>query len=73
MNVQPAILPPLDPGFIPAVLWNRAYRARCGADPGAHALAIAIERTDGTLSRFDTIVLSHNGANLPLNRVHHRR
>ena len=73
MNVQPAIVPPLDPGFVPAVLWNRAYRAKCGADPGAHALAVAVERTDGTVSRFDTIVLPHTGANIPLNKKYVER
>ena len=73
MKVQAAILPPLDPGFMPAVLWNRAYRARCGADAGAHPLAIAVERTDGTVSRFDTIVLPHTGANIPLNRKYVER
>ncbi|MEO7319109.1 MAG: ROK family protein [Chthoniobacteraceae bacterium] len=73
MNVQPAIIPPLDPGFVPAVLWNRGYRARCGAEPGAHPIAIAVERTDSTMSRFDTLVLPHIGANIPLNRKYVER
>ena len=73
MNVQPAVIPPLDPGFVPAVLWNRAYRARCGTEPGAHAIAIALERTDGTVSRFDTLVLPHTGANIPLNHKYVER
>ena len=73
MNVSPSIIPPLDPSFVPAVLWNRAYRTKCGADAGAHALAIAVERTDGTVSRFDTIVLPHTGANIPLNRKYVER
>ena len=73
MNVSPAILPPLDPGFVPAVLWNRAYRARCGAEPGAHPIAVAVERTDGTVSRFDTLVLPHTGAHIPLNEKYVER
>ena len=73
MNVPPSLLPPLDPGFVPAVLWNRAYRAKCGADPGAHPLAIALERTDGTVSRFDTIVLPHDGAHIRLNQKYVER
>ena len=73
MNVRPAIVAPLDPGFVPAVLWNREFRAQCGREPGAHALAIAVERTDGTVSRFDTIVLPHTGANVPLNRKYVER
>ncbi len=67
MHVRPAITPPLDPAFIPAALWNRSYRERCAGDPGAHPLAIALERTDGTVSRFDTRVLPHSGENVALN------
>jgi predicted NBD/HSP70 family sugar kinase len=67
MKVQPAHSPILDPGFVPAVLWNRAYQERCAADAGSHALGIALERPDGTVSRFDTRVLPHHGANIPLN------
>jgi predicted NBD/HSP70 family sugar kinase len=67
MNFCPAVPPPLDSGFVPAVLWNRAYRQRCDAEPGARPFAIALERTDGTISRYDTRVLPHTGANLPLN------
>ena len=67
MHVRPAITPPLDPDFIPAELWNRAYRERCAGDPGSHPLAIALERTDGTVSRFDTSVLPHAGENVALN------
>jgi len=57
MHLASTIVPPLDPGFVPAELWNRAYRARCENHPGGHALAIALERADGTISRFDTKVL----------------
>ena len=67
MNIQPALTPPLDPGFVPAVLWNRAYRARCRADTGAHPFSIALERTDGTVSRHATRVLPHTGENIALN------
>jgi len=73
MDAHPSISPPLDPGFVPAELWNRAYRARCGSDAGAQALAIALERTDGTVSRFDTRVLPHTGGNVTLNRTYVER
>ena len=71
--VHPSISPPLDPGYLPAALWNAAYRQRCAADPGAHPFALAIERTDGTVSRCDTRVLPHSGANVPLNRKYVER
>lgn len=67
MKVQPAFKPTLDPGFLPAVLWNRAYRKRCESDPKAHPFSIALERADGTVSRFDTRVLSHADENISLN------
>jgi predicted NBD/HSP70 family sugar kinase len=67
MKVQPAHRPFLDPGFVPAVLWNRAYRQRCATRPGAHPLGIALERADGTVSRFDTHVMPHHGDNVALN------
>ena len=73
MHVRPAITPPLDPGFLPAELWNRAYRARCESTAGTHPLAIALERTDGTVSRFDTRVLPHEGENVALNRKYVER
>ncbi len=67
MQLSPAFVPPLDPGFLPASLWNRAYQERCAADSGAHPLSIALERADGTVSRYDSRVLPHEGANIPLN------
>src|SRR4030042_1676891 len=54
--VRPKIVPPLHPEFIPAVLWNRAYRDAAAADGGSVPLAIGLERADGSISRFQTIV-----------------
>ena len=36
----------LDPAFVPASLWNRAYRTRV-AETGGRPLAIVLERSDG--------------------------
>jgi predicted NBD/HSP70 family sugar kinase len=68
ISPQPSLRPPLDPDYMPAALWNRSYRQRCLAEPGAHPLAIAVERADGTVSRLDVTVLPHTGANLALNK-----
>jgi predicted NBD/HSP70 family sugar kinase len=65
LNFSSAIIPSLDPGVVPAVLWNRAYRRLCASAP--EPLAIALERPDGTVSRFDTGILPHSGANCALN------
>ncbi len=67
MKVQPACPPILDPGFVPAVLWNRAYQERCDRDPAARPFGIALERNDGTVSRFDTRVLPPTAENAALN------
>src|SRR5271169_5078224 len=62
------VRPPLDPGFLPAALWNRAYRALVDTDPGARTLTIALERPGGGASRFQSRVLSagHPSAALTL-------
>ena len=63
LKVHPLIQSPLDPGVCHAVLWNRAYRELGATVP----LAIALERPDGTVSRFDFATLPHCEANAALN------
>ncbi len=58
--------PPLDPDFVPAALWNRAYRAAVNQAGGA-PLAIALERGRGSVSVYRTAVLPNQGANLESN------
>ena len=53
--VQPSISPRFDPGFCPAVLSNRAFRGL--AQSAGFPVALALERADGSVSRFDTVVL----------------
>lgn len=50
MRVSPKVTPVLDPGFVPAVLWNRAYEAAVAADPGARAIGLALTQPDGITS-----------------------
>lgn len=52
--VAPAIAPVLDPDFRPAVLANRAFRKAASRKPVD--VRIALERADGGVSRFDTVV-----------------
>jgi predicted NBD/HSP70 family sugar kinase len=63
LNTRPLILPPLDPAISHAVLWNRAYRDLGATIP----LAVALERPDGTISRFEFATLPHNASNTALN------
>jgi predicted NBD/HSP70 family sugar kinase len=54
----PNLVPPLDPDFRPASLANRAFRQKTMA--GGLPLVIGLERNDGELSRFETVVLPEN-------------
>ena len=66
-TTKPALPPPLDAGFLPAALWNRAFRWRCSIEPESKPLSIALERGDATVSRFDTRILPHVGDHVPRN------
>lgn len=67
-RVAPPTRPPLDPDFRPAVLANRAFRQEVAESDAGEALALVLEREDGVISRFDTVVFSEShpraGANL---------
>jgi predicted NBD/HSP70 family sugar kinase len=67
LAVDPKHRPVLDPDFVPAELWNRAYEAWVDVDPGSVPLVIAITRPDGTVFRHATRVLRHEGENISLN------
>jgi len=58
--------PVLDPQFVPASLWNRAYRALTDAR-GGQPLALALERGDGSISVFRTSILPQDPAHARLN------
>ena len=64
--IQPAIQPPLDENFRPAVLANRALQEKTASDNTP--LVIGLERSDGEMSRFETRVYPEGhpdeGANL---------
>lgn len=53
---HPAIQAPLDPGFLPAVLFNRHYVETVRASGQAVPLVLGLEREGGLVSRFETVV-----------------
>jgi predicted NBD/HSP70 family sugar kinase len=55
--VAPRVVPVLDPGFRPAVLAVRAFRALVDATADAVPIRIALEQADGSVFRFDCRVL----------------
>jgi predicted NBD/HSP70 family sugar kinase len=59
---KPAVSPELHPGFVPAVLWDRAFRQAAVPPAGAVPLVIGLERADGSLSRFETTVFPRSHA-----------
>jgi predicted NBD/HSP70 family sugar kinase len=66
--IEPAIVPPLDTGFRPAVLANRTFRQEVEAAGGGVLLVFGLERANGAVSRFETRVFPDGhpraGANL---------
>ncbi|HRG56746.1 MAG TPA: ROK family protein, partial [Lacunisphaera sp.] len=58
LPVAPRFRPALDPDFLPAVLWNRAYRDLVARDPAARPFALALVRADGSASVHHDRVLS---------------
>ncbi|MCD4687543.1 MAG: ROK family protein, partial [Anaerolineae bacterium] len=56
--MQPSIAPALDPGFRPPVLANRAFRQAVTESGGGEPLVIGVERTNGSLSRFETTIFA---------------
>jgi hypothetical protein len=67
LSITPRFRPPLDPDFVAASLWNRAYRDAVKASGAGDPLAVALERSDGSVSVFRTATLPHRGANIALN------
>lgn len=69
IEVTVARKPVLDPDFIPALLWNRAYRAHVERTPDSIPLAIALQRPDGTCFVHRTTILPHLNSNVAINRT----
>jgi predicted NBD/HSP70 family sugar kinase len=73
IQIFPKIKPPLDPGFVPASLWCRTYRTKVAESGQGKPLAIALARTDGSVSVFRTTVFPHEGAFVAANEVYVER
>lgn len=62
MSHSPKSAPPLDPGFAPAVLFNRHYVAAAQQSGRAVPLVLGLERENGLVSRYETLVLPETTA-----------
>ncbi len=67
------ITPPLDPAFLPAIVWRRDYEAAVAATDGTANVVIALGRPDGTVFRQEIRVLPHSGDNVWLNQKYIER
>lgn len=63
---RPAVVPPLDPNFCAAALANRALR-EMAREAGPAPLRFALERSDGSVSVYETIALPDNHPDAALN------
>jgi len=72
IQVSPAIVAPLDPQFLPAALFTRRYRELVQS-LGSVPLNLALERSDGSVSRFDTLVVPPSVGHLETTLFHIER
>jgi len=67
IKVKPRTVPAIDQGFVPAVLWNRAFKEEVEKSGGAVRIAVTLERPNGTVSRMDTAVFPHDAEHRAVN------
>ncbi len=60
--------PEVDPQFLPAALWNRAYAGAVRGSRGGVPLGLALKRQDGTVFVHETRILPETAAHAALNR-----
>src|SRR5262252_7631 len=72
IEVSPAVVAELDPGFVPAALFNRKYRELVSARGGV-PLKLALERGDGSTSTYCTSVLPPELGHWPATLVYVER
>jgi len=58
---NPVVRPPLDEQFYPIILFNREYIKRVNASGNGEPLIIALERSDGLVSAYETVVFGADG------------
>lgn len=63
LEVNPSIVAPLDPGFLPASLFTRKYR-ELAENSKSVPLRLALERGDGSISAFSASVMPPSAGHL---------
>ncbi len=71
--VPPPTVPPLDPDFRPPVLAHRKFAAAVNESRTAVPLTLALERADGSVSRFETRVFDEDHQAADANKYYAER
>jgi predicted NBD/HSP70 family sugar kinase len=71
--VDPRFVPPLDPGFRPAVLANRAFVEAVAQSGAGVPLVLGLERLNGEVSRYETAVFDADHADAGQNLAYAER
>ena len=72
ITVRPAMVAPLDRGFLPASLFTREY-LKLAANLGGLPLHLAVERGDGSISAYQTKVIPPEKGHLEATLLHVER
>src|SRR5579872_272003 len=73
IEIHPEFRPVLDPEFVPAALWNRAYRRRVESSGGGERIAFVLRRADDSVFVHRTSILPHTGDNIVINERYSER
>jgi predicted NBD/HSP70 family sugar kinase len=73
LDASTRIRPLLDPEFLPAAVWNRAYRRQVENSLGSQSLVLALKRLNGSVSVAHTRILPHEGEQISLNEYYVER
>jgi len=72
IEVTPAVIAPLDREFLPAALFSRKYRQLASAS-GAVPLRLAVERGDGSISTYETVLIPPKAAHVDATHLYVER
>ena len=72
IEVHPGVVPPLDESFLPASLFTREY-LKLAAELGQEPLNVALERGDGSISTYRTVVIQPAKGHIEATRLYVER
>ncbi|OHB76618.1 MAG: transcriptional regulator [Planctomycetes bacterium RBG_16_59_8] len=73
ISISPKIEPPLDRGYVPPILWVKAFQQRVDGSGNPQRAALTLEREGGAISRYETRLLPSGGAGDALNNRYMER